>query len=185
MLMRGGLWKKEHLNFIMHYSYDLLLLQIAGEVDAVRKALQSVSQQLIENANRGKEASLAKPSVLSSHSSGNSNSRQEAHHASKHFAAQKAAPFAARPRGTGDFHPHIPPIISRFHESDLHARMKPSLEMLSFRLLCNSDRVGGIIGKGGNVVNIIQQETGCEIQVVEGAPESEGRIVVISGPAVI
>ncbi|PKI46961.1 hypothetical protein CRG98_032660 [Punica granatum] len=160
------------------------LVQIAGEVDAVRIALRSVSQQLIENATRDRETFLANPSSSSSHSSGNSLPKQESHHISKHYAAQRAASFGSRPRGIGDFHPHVPPLISRFHENGHQIRMKPSLDMLSFRLLCTSDRVGGIIGKGGAVVNAIQQETGCEIHAVEGPPDSGDRIIVISGPAV-
>lgn len=175
--------KEKCVNFMTHHLYELLLMQITGEVDAVRKAVQSVSQQLIENATRDKEMFLGNPS--NSHSPGNSFSRQESRHVSKCFAAQRGAPFDSRLRGIGDLHPHISPPMPRFHESNLRNRMKPSLETLSFHLLCNSDRVGGIIGKGGTVVNIIQQETGCEIQVLETTPESDDRIIVVSGPAVL
>ncbi|KAK4742629.1 hypothetical protein SAY87_000630 [Trapa incisa] len=158
------------------------LIQITGEVDAVRKALQSISQQLIEKAIRYKETSPSYPNPSNFHSPDNSFSKQESHHVSRHFAAQLEAPFDSRPLGIGNFNVHISPTIPRFRESDLHNQMKPSLETLSFRLLCNSDRVGGIIGKGGTGVNFIQQETGCEIQILETTPETEDRIIVISGP---
>ncbi|KAF9621794.1 hypothetical protein IFM89_028232 [Coptis chinensis] len=44
-------------------------------------------------------------------------------------------------------------------------------------------RVGGVIGKGGTIVKILQHETGCDIKILEGSPDSEDRLIIISGPA--
>lgn len=77
-----------------------------------------------------------------------------------------------------------PPLIPKFHEAAIHGRMRPLQEMLTFRLLCPSERVGNLIGKGGAIIKTVQQETASDIKVVESPPDSEDCVVVISGPAV-
>ncbi|EOY15601.1 hypothetical protein QUC31_000619 [Theobroma cacao] len=147
------------------------LVQITGEVAAVRKALQSISQQLIENPPRDHDSSPLNPTGQSSHSFG---PRPEVHPPPNHSFSSQGPPFAAGPRDV-DIHSAVPPLIP--------GRMMPSMEMLTFRLLCHHERVGGVIGKGGAIIKTLQQETGCEIKVVEGISDSEDRIIVISGPA--
>lgn len=102
----------------------------------------------------------------------------------KRSATQGSFSHGPGPRGIGDFHLRGPPPIPLFHETGFHGRIKPPSEALTFRLLSSTDRVGIIIGKGGAVVKIIEQETGCDIKVLEGASDSDERIIVISGPAV-
>ncbi|OMO57491.1 hypothetical protein COLO4_35360 [Corchorus olitorius] len=143
------------------------LVQITGEIDAVRKALQSISQQLIENPPRDHDSSPLNPTRQPSHSFG---PRPEVHQPPN----RSLSSHAAGPREV-DNHLAVPPPIP--------GRMMPSLEMLIFRLLCHQERVGGLIGKGGAVVKTLQQETGCEINVVDGIADSEDRVIIISGPA--
>ncbi|XP_072078176.1 RNA-binding KH domain-containing protein RCF3-like [Arachis hypogaea] len=121
------------------------LVQITGGIDVVRKALQSVSQQLLENPPRDHEPLRANPTGPSSHSSG-----QFPPH-NRSLAAQ-GAPFAAGPHDISVFHPG-PPVIPKFHE-------------------------------GGAIIKAVQQETASEIKVIEGSPDSEHCIIVISGPAI-
>ncbi|XP_073037718.1 RNA-binding KH domain-containing protein RCF3-like [Primulina eburnea] len=141
------------------------LVQISGNIDAVRKALQSVSQQLLHSFLRDEDSLLADVGGRSSHSSGLS--RQERFPSSNH-----------------PFHGHGPPFSHGFHDAgvSIPGRMNLPPEILSFRLLCNSEKVGGIIGKGGSIVKTLQHETGCEIKVLDGVGDSEDRIIVISGP---
>ncbi|XP_022772966.1 KH domain-containing protein HEN4-like isoform X2 [Durio zibethinus] len=146
------------------------LVQITGEVDAVRKALQSVSQQLIENPPRDHDSFTLNTTGQSSHSFG---PRPEVYPPPNHFFSSQGAPFAAGPRDV-EIHSPLPPHIP--------GRMMPSLEMLTFRLLCPDEKVGGVIGKGGAIIKTLQQEAGCEIKVLEAIPDSEDRIIVISGP---
>ncbi|KAL6953525.1 hypothetical protein U1Q18_016458 [Sarracenia purpurea var. burkii] len=147
------------------------LLQITGGVDAVRRALQSVSQQLLENPPRDQESFSANPSGPSAHSFGNHLSRSEAYPPPNYPFPAQGAPFAAGP------------LISRINETGIPVRMNPSQDILSFRLLCHEEKVGGVIGKGGTIVKALQHETGCEIKVLDGVSDSEERIIVISGPA--
>ncbi|KZV31569.1 KH domain-containing protein-like [Dorcoceras hygrometricum] len=141
------------------------LVQISGNIDAVRKALQSVSQQLLHSFLRDEYSHLPNVSGPSTHSSGPSR--------------QDRFPSSNRP-----FHGHGPPFSHGFHDAgaSIPSRMNLPPEILSFRLLCNGEKVGGVIGKGGSVVKTVQHETGCEIKVLDGVGDSEERIIVISGP---
>ncbi|KAJ1429222.1 K-like proteiny domain [Sesbania bispinosa] len=53
-------------------------------------------------------------------------------------------------------------------------------EEVVFKLLCQHDKVGSLIGKGGSVVRAMQNETGASIQIVDAGPGSDERVVVIS-----
>ncbi|XP_073281682.1 RNA-binding KH domain-containing protein RCF3-like isoform X2 [Primulina huaijiensis] len=142
------------------------LVQISGNIDAVRKALQSVSQQLLHCFLRDEDSLSANVSGPSSHSSG--------------LSRQERFPSSNRP-----FHGHGPPFSHGFHDAgvSIPGRMNLPPEILSFRLLCSGEKVGGVIGKGGSIVKTVQHETGCEIKVLDGVGDSEDRIIVISGPA--
>ncbi|XP_028777836.1 RNA-binding KH domain-containing protein RCF3 isoform X2 [Neltuma alba] len=150
------------------------LVQITGEVEGVRKALQSVSQQLLENPPRDYEP-------LISSATGSSHSFGQLPPPSRSFGVQ-GGPYTAGSRDIPDFHSAPPPLLPKFHEG-IHGRMRSSQDMLTFRLLCHAERVGSIIGKGGAIIKTVQQETASEIKVIEGESDSEDRIIVISGPA--
>nr|XP_027091610.1 KH domain-containing protein HEN4-like [Coffea arabica] len=140
------------------------LVQISGVPDAVRKALTSVSQQLLGNAPRDQRSQSSGPS---SHSLGRPY-RQEPFVQSNHAFHGQGMPYSAGYRDA---------------EGSFPDRMYPSQDILAFRLWCPHDKIGGVIGKGGTVVRAIQNETGCEIKVLDAAADSEDRIIVISGPA--
>ncbi|KAJ0845889.1 putative K domain-containing protein [Helianthus annuus] len=135
------------------------LVQISGEVNAVRKALQSVSQQLLDHLT-GDDSFTADKSG-SFHSFG---SRQDAYPPFPHGEPLPAGP---RDGGSGTF----------------GGRFGPFTDMLTYRLICSDEKVGGVIGKGGTVVKALKHETGCDIKVLEKMPESDDRVIVISGPA--
>uniref|UniRef100_A0A5B7AWQ7 K Homology domain-containing protein n=1 Tax=Davidia involucrata TaxID=16924 RepID=A0A5B7AWQ7_DAVIN len=159
------------------------LVQISGGVDAVRKALQSVSQQLLENPPRDHDSFAANPSGPSSHSFGNPPSRPEAYPPPNYPFPPQGAPYAAGPRDRADYHSTAFPLIPKFHQSGIPGHMNPSPDILTLRLLCPDEKAGGVIGKGGTIIKTLQHETGCEIKVLEGVSDSEDRIIVISGPA--
>ncbi|KAI9200936.1 hypothetical protein LWI28_015412 [Acer negundo] len=137
------------------------VVQITGEVDAVRKALQYVSQQLLENPPRDHESFPA-------------NTSGPSHPPSNHSLSSQGVPYAAARRDVADFHSaHL-----KFHEGGIPGRLLPSQDMLTYRVLCHDERVGGVIGKGGAIIKTLQQETGCEIKVLEAISDSEDRILL-------
>lgn len=68
------------------------------------------------------------------------------------------------------------------HAADYHPRgYSPNFEEdVVFRLLCQADKVGSLIGKGGSVVRALQNETGASIKIAEGVSDSDERVVVIT-----
>ncbi|KAK1269813.1 KH domain-containing protein [Acorus gramineus] len=143
------------------------LIQITGGVEAVRKALETVSQQLLDNPPREQDSFPAgKPSGPSSRAFPPVN-----------------LPYHARPNDSNDYHSSLASLRPNFFESGNPGRLQISAELLTFRLLCINDKVGGLIGKGGVIIKALQNDTGCEIKVLETVPESEDRIIAISGPA--
>ncbi|KAG4177845.1 hypothetical protein ERO13_A10G003000v2 [Gossypium hirsutum] len=53
-------------------------------------------------------------------------------------------------------------------------------EEVVFKLLCQADKVGSLIGKGGSVVRAMQNDTGAAIKISDTSHDSDERIVVIS-----
>ncbi|KAJ0980378.1 hypothetical protein J5N97_008633 [Dioscorea zingiberensis] len=167
------------------------IVQIAGGIDSVRKATQLVSQQLLEHPPRERELRDSFPGTNPSGSSSHPFApvpraevpRGEVLPPPIHPFPVQGPPFSNRPYEAADHHLSIPPPIPRLHESGPPGQIQVSPEILSFRLLCSNDKVGSIIGKGGNIIRNLQHETSCEIKVLETTPESDDRIVVVSGPS--
>ncbi|KAL6996116.1 hypothetical protein U1Q18_006255 [Sarracenia purpurea var. burkii] len=53
-------------------------------------------------------------------------------------------------------------------------------EEVVFKLLCQVDKIGSLIGKGGSVIRALQSETGASIKIADTGPDSDERVVVIS-----
>jgi hypothetical protein len=144
-------------------------MQITGNFSAVKKALLSVSSCLQDNprvdaANSGS----TKPSLGGLH-------------------------------GT-PLPPYVDPIHQRgyasgFHAADYRSRGYSSVpgpenigashrmvmeEEVVFKLLCQLEKVGSLIGKGGCIIRGLQSETGASIKIADPVPDSDERVVVIS-----
>ncbi|GAB4839257.1 hypothetical protein Ancab_028784 [Ancistrocladus abbreviatus] len=156
------------------------VVQITGAPDTVKKAIKSVSEQIMENAPEDCDTFPSIPSGPPSRSFGHQGSRSEAR--SLHPCPSRGAPYGIGSRDSADYHSHGPPLFPKFLESFMPNHMNISPEILTFRLLCPDERVGGVIGKGGTIIKMLQHETGCEIKVLEGSSDEEDRIIVISGP---
>ncbi|KAL5726157.1 hypothetical protein ACHQM5_009225 [Ranunculus cassubicifolius] len=50
----------------------------------------------------------------------------------------------------------------------------------SMKILCPSERIGSVIGRGGSTVRQIQHETGTNIKVEETRPDAEERAILVS-----
>ncbi|KAG6527401.1 KH domain-containing protein HEN4-like [Zingiber officinale] len=159
------------------------IVQIIGGVDSVKKALHLVGQQLLDNPTRERDSfPLANSSGPLSHPFASIPRSEGLPPPNFHYPPQ-GPPFSNRPHDMPDFHPGMGPPFPKFHESGppIHPQISP--EPITFRLLCPAEKVGSVIGKGGNIVKTLQSETGCEVKVTETIPESENRIIIISGVA--
>ncbi|KAL0033701.1 hypothetical protein WJX77_001636 [Trebouxia sp. C0004] len=57
-----------------------------------------------------------------------------------------------------------------------------SVSIVTYRLLCPGSRTGSIIGKGGEIIRELRNETGTKIKIEDPTPECEDRVVTIIGP---
>ncbi|KAK6915184.1 K Homology domain, type 1, partial [Dillenia turbinata] len=143
------------------------LIQITGNLFAVRKALLSVSSCL-QDSPRADAANFAaaKPSGAMLHGPG---------------MPTQGDPFSQRGFASGhhaiDYHPRGYSSVPGPENAGSHHGMVLEEDVV-FRLLCQIDKVGSLIGKGGSMVRALQNETGASIKVAEATPEE--RVVVIS-----
>lgn len=144
------------------------LVQISGEHDAVKKALEMVARQLLESSSGDQD-------FLSADAGGPSSQSPRRPLSNRELRPTSARPYHGQgPASSGGF---------RVGEAGIPGRMNHIPDALTFRLLCPDEKVGGIIGKGGSIIKALQHETGCQIKVLESTGDSEDRIIVISGPA--
>ncbi|XP_074279194.1 RNA-binding KH domain-containing protein RCF3-like [Silene latifolia] len=156
------------------------VVQITGLGDAVKKAIKSVSQQMVENSNADQDSLPSNSSGPSFHSRNHPASRLDSQ--SSRPLPFRGAPFGSGFRDNVDLRSNGPLFPPRFHENIMPNKIDVP-EAVTFRLLCPDDKVGSIIGKGGAIIKTIKHETGCEINVLEGNPEEVERVIVVSGPA--
>lgn len=71
------------------------------------------------------------------------------------------------------------PSLTGTENIEANHRMVTEEEVV-FRLLCQVDRIGSLIGKGGSIIRLLQSETGASIKIADSAPDSEETVVVIS-----
>lgn len=140
-------------------------MQMAGDFSAVKKALLSVSGCLLDNpkvdaANTG--ATKVSGGLI-------------------HGTGMPAQVDSVPHRG----------FVSGFNRSyssnsgpDGSSQRMAMEEEVVFKLLCQLDKVGSLIGKGGSIIRTFQSETGASIKIVDAAPDSDERVVVISAQEV-
>ncbi|XP_050880384.1 KH domain-containing protein HEN4 [Lathyrus oleraceus] len=57
---------------------------------------------------------------------------------------------------------------------------KAHQQEINFKIICSNDRVGGIIGKGGNIIKALQSETGATVSVGPSVAKCEDRLITIT-----
>eukprot|EP00252_Welwitschia_mirabilis_P004500 TRINITY_DN14833_c0_g1_i1.p1 TRINITY_DN14833_c0_g1~~TRINITY_DN14833_c0_g1_i1.p1 ORF type:complete len:634 (-),score=87.33 TRINITY_DN14833_c0_g1_i1:601-2502(-) len=53
-------------------------------------------------------------------------------------------------------------------------------EEFQFQMLCKNERIGGIIGKGGSTINQMRQETGAQIKLGDQVPDCDETVIFVS-----
>ncbi|XP_075664057.1 KH domain-containing protein HEN4 [Castanea sativa] len=149
-----------------HHSHDLI--QITGNFSAVKKALLSVSSCLQDNprvdaANSGS----TKPSLGALHGTPLPpyvDIPQRGYAPNFHAADYRSRGYSSVPG---------PENIGAGHRMAME-------EEVVFKLLCQLDKVGSLIGKGGCIIRALQSETGASIKIADSVSDSDERVVVIS-----
>lgn len=132
------------------------LIEISGTFSAARKALLSISGCLQDNPVAGASSpTIPNSSGVALHGNG---------------MRPHMNPFP--PQGYAPGHQSV--------DNGMNNRMYFEDEVV-FKLLCQVDKVGNLIGKGGTIVRALQTETGASIKIAEAAAsDSDEKVVVIS-----
>ncbi|CAN1298775.1 KH domain-containing protein HEN4 [Linum perenne] len=98
--------------------------------------------------------------------------------------AEAANPGSTKPSGGhhgryGDYHPrgHSPNMGPENYDGRSRRVIE---EDVVFKLLCQLDKVGSLIGKGGAVIKTLQNDTGASIKISDVLPDLQERVVIIS-----
>ncbi|CAN1162981.1 KH domain-containing protein At4g18375 [Linum perenne] len=157
--------KDEHLPLCALSSDELV--QISGEAVSVKQALYQIAFRLHENPSRSQH--LLASAVPNMYSSGGS---------------------LMGPTGGPQF-VGIAPLVSSYggYKNDArdwsqplysaHREELPPREF-SLRIVCPAGNIGGVIGKGGAIINQIRQESGAGIKVDSSAADGDECLILIS-----
>uniref|UniRef100_A0A0C9QU69 TSA: Wollemia nobilis Ref_Wollemi_Transcript_9470_2796 transcribed RNA sequence n=1 Tax=Wollemia nobilis TaxID=56998 RepID=A0A0C9QU69_9CONI len=171
------------------------LVQISGDATVVKKALHMVSAFLHKHPPKehipwkdiipsGKQSSLVSSGSLLP---------------SANYLPQGSSIFGHNNIGAtfGGLSSHLPGLGGYTNESTgaSWSLSKPGLPVVSsfgsgptkkgsedftVRILCPSDKIGGVIGKGGNNIKQVRQETGASVKVEDAKPDSDERVIIVS-----
>ncbi|XP_014518899.1 KH domain-containing protein HEN4 [Vigna radiata var. radiata] len=162
------------------------IIEIEGRVSSVKKALVAVSQRLQDC-----------PPVDRTKIMGSKPYEMVQYEAIDALPRETLAAVTAVPHDTIDRLPLRSPALSslsscsnsygnRVHSLPADFSRVSSLEPkalqqeVTFRILCSNDRVGGVIGKGGNIVRALQSDTGATISIGPSVDGCEDRIITIT-----
>ncbi|KAJ7550304.1 hypothetical protein O6H91_07G094100 [Diphasiastrum complanatum] len=165
------------------------LVQISGDWKVVRKALHAVGSKLYENPpkdrpNRGTLAANRSSGGLFSAgtffpegnslvSSGITGSFGLAPQLSS-FGSVTTGTAGNWPYGSSEF--NVVPGLSGSYESQKDV---PEEEFV-IRILCPDDKIGSIIGRGGNLIRQMREGTRAKIKIEDAVPDSDERVISIS-----
>ncbi|PSS35136.1 KH domain-containing protein [Actinidia chinensis var. chinensis] len=143
------------------------LVQISGEPQVVRKALYQIASRLHDNPSRSQH--MLASAVLNAYPSGGSLMGPNAG-----APIMGLAPLVGSYGGyKGDSRDWSRPFYSA-------PRGEASSKEFSLRLICPAANIGGVIGKGGTIINQIRQESGAGIKVDSSAVGGDDCIISIS-----
>ncbi|GAV73641.1 KH_1 domain-containing protein [Cephalotus follicularis] len=143
------------------------LVQILGEAAVVKKALYQIASRLHENPSRSQH--MLTSAISNVYPSGGSLITPTAGGPIVGIAPLMN-PYGGYKGDSGDW--------SRSLYSAPRDEM--SLKEFSLRLVCPIANIGGVIGKGGAIINQIRQESGAAIKVDSSATEGDDCLITIS-----
>ncbi|XP_061349684.1 KH domain-containing protein At4g18375-like isoform X2 [Gastrolobium bilobum] len=157
--------KDEHLLSCALSSDELV--QISGDAAVVKKALYQIASRLHDNPSRSQH--LLTSAVPSVYPAGGSL-----------MGPTPGAPIMG-----------IAPLVGAYggYKGDggdwprsfySHPRDEASSKEFSVRLVCPTGNIGGVIGKGGAIINQIRQDSGATIKVDSSATEGDECLITIS-----
>ncbi|KAL4581781.1 hypothetical protein LXL04_006309 [Taraxacum kok-saghyz] len=152
------------------------LVQISGEASVVRKALFQISTRLHDNPSRSQHllSSSSTPNLYPSGGGGGGSLMGAPGGPPIMGLTPLVGPYGGYKNEGGDWPRGFYP----------GPREDSSPREFHLRLICPTANIGGVIGKGGGVINQIRQETGAGVKVDSSATEADDCIISISAKEV-
>ncbi|XP_042507348.1 KH domain-containing protein HEN4-like isoform X2 [Macadamia integrifolia] len=147
------------------------VIEITGNILAVKKALVAVSCRLQACPPTEKAQSIASRPETTHHGS-----FPDPH---GEFPRPRSSLFTHTSNSSIDYPSRGRPLSTDVDRIPTLDPEKTQQEVL-FRLLCTNDKIGGIIGKGGIIVRALQNETGASISCGASVAESDERVITVS-----
>ena len=182
-------------------SYPDEMIEIEGSVSSIKKALVVVSRRL-QDCHHADRTTIGKISHEVIHHEALGGIPREALNSVPRETFVRASREIAVPRKIlTDMHvnhllqrgsaPSTLPSSSNSYATGIHSlsaevnrvsslEPKARQQEITFKIICSSDRIGGIIGKGGNIVKALQSETGASISIGPSIAECDDRLITIS-----
>ncbi|KAH9676560.1 RNA-binding KH domain-containing protein [Citrus sinensis] len=158
--------KDEHLPSCALRSDELV--QISGEASVVKKALCQIASRLHDNPSRSQH--LLASAISNYHSSSGSL-----------VGPTAAAPIVGIAPLMGPYGGYKGDTAGDWSRSLYSApRDDLSSKEFSLRLVCPVANIGGVIGKGGAIINQIRQESGAAIKVDSSSTEGDDCLITVS-----
>ncbi|EOY03507.1 RNA-binding KH domain-containing protein isoform 1 [Theobroma cacao] len=143
------------------------LVQISGEATVVKKALHQIASRLHENPSRSQH--LLASAMSNAYPAGGALLGPAAG-AQIVGIAPLVGPYGGYKGDTGEW----PRSLYSAPRDEM------SSKEFSLRLVCPTANIGGVIGKGGAIINQIRQESGAVIKVDSSATEGDDCLITVS-----
>lgn len=163
------------------------ILQITGDLNVVKKALQMISTRLRDNPPKERAQPPSHSAIYSPNNHRLPADVSYQNTVSRHSNLEESVPGTRSSvgfsRGSG---PAIGPpssghMFSEGGGSHMSDRgLSSSRDELVFRVLCPNKKIGSVIGKGGSIIKRMREEIGVNISVTDSVPGSDDRIIIIS-----
>ncbi|KAG6398337.1 hypothetical protein SASPL_139795 [Salvia splendens] len=147
------------------------LVQISGDASVVKKALHQIASRLHDNPSRSQHLlSSANHTVYPSNSSV--------------MGASAGPPIMGLAPLMGHYGGYKGESADWSQSMYSAPRTETSPKEFSLRLVCPTANIGGVIGKGGMIINQIRQDSGAGIKVDSAASEGDERVISITAKEV-
>ncbi|XP_073272056.1 KH domain-containing protein At4g18375-like isoform X1 [Primulina huaijiensis] len=155
------------------------LVQISGTPDIAKKALYEVSTRLHQNPRKDKPSlSFSSPYARQSFHPSGLEERNMLRSGDFSWSEPNADVYNLSPLPWRGGHVTRP---SKFGHEDLDGISTPrdqeTLSEFSMKILCSAEKIGGVIGKGGLNVKLLERETGASVCVENVSKESDERVI--------
>ncbi|XP_061350641.1 KH domain-containing protein HEN4-like [Gastrolobium bilobum] len=143
------------------------LVQISGDAAVVKKALYQIASRLHDNPSRSQH--LLTSAVPGGYGTGGSLVGPTAGAPIVGMAPLVGA-YGGYKGDAGDWSRSLYSVT----------RDEASMKEFSVRIVCPTGNIGGVIGKGGGIINQIRQDSGATIKVDSSATEGDDCLITIS-----